>query len=380
MTIDRSKALAEVAHDVLRRLVRDRLSRTGGAHLVEASLDRLPLRLEVPLGNESTRGERFTSDLIEAVDAVLKDAVEHAAAFRPGHAFCLRCGVSHCRHSSVPSGRHVFAGYTPTGIPRWEDFAQVCLDRRQEEVDRLFEDPPAFLTLLDGPGVLDAHVVRAFRGEGRFEFLGQVVAGFYAIRTREGEGRGVIALTFQAAASSGPGGGLRLGLNVIGRAPQGGPLDLLWERRDDIPWQSAVRWAQSALSTLAGRRRGREELGRRVEGILRGLARRLERDHRARGRRTRHAEQRHLSGERPTRKAQEDSRRARSHQVYFDERHGTFVVAGERGRTHFYTADGRLVSSVRYSREAVARKIKLGLWKPASTGDVESLLARITGG
>ena len=378
MTVDRSRALAEVAYDVLRRLLRDRLARTGGGHLIEASLDRVSLRLDVPVRGDAEGGERFSSDLIEGVDALLQDAVQHAASFRPGHAFCLRCGASDCEHSGVPSARHVFAGYSPTGVPRWEDFAQVCLDRRREEVDRLFEDPPAFVTMTDPPGTLDGHVVQAFRGEGRFELLGQVLAGFYPVRMREGEGRGVLALTFQAAASRGRQGGLRLGLNVIGRAPQGGPLDLLWERQDDIPWQAAVRWAQSALSTLARRGRGDDEVGRRVEGILRGLARRLERDRRARRRRTRHAEERHLSGERPTRKAQEDSRRARADQVYVDERHGTFVVAGDRGRTHFYTPEGRLVSSVRYTREAIDRKINLGLWKEAAAADVETLLSRIS--
>jgi hypothetical protein len=367
-------------YDGLRRLVRDRLGHTGGAHLVEAALDRLSLEIDVPLGEAPGGEERFASALIEGVDRLLQDAVEQSAAFRPGRAFCLRCGAADCEHASVPSARHVFAGYTPTGVPRWEDFAQVCLDRRLEEVDRLFEDPPAFVTLSDPPGALDGRVVRAFRGEGRFELLGQVLAGFYPVRTREGEGRGVLALTLQAAAWRGRQGAPRFGLNVIGRAPQGGPLDLLWEREGEIPWQAAVRWAQSALTTLARRRRPPDEVARRVEGILRGLARRLERDRRARSRRTRHAEHRHASGERPTRKAQEDSRRVRTDRVYVDDRHGTFVIAGERGRTHFYTAEGKLVSSVRYSRDAIDRKIKLGLWKEVPAPEVEGVLARIAGG
>lgn len=380
MSDDRPRVLGGIAYDALVRLARDRLSRTGGGHLLEATLESIPLRLDLPLRGEGADADRFAETVIGMVDGFLDDAVQHAAAFRPGHAFCLRCGASDCEHSAVPSARHVFTGYSPTGIPRWIDFAQACLDRRREEVDRLFEDPPAFVTWLDSPEILEGKVVRAFRGEGRFELLGQVVAGFYPLRTREGEGRGVLALTFQAAASRGRHGGRRVALNVLGRSPQGGALDLLWDREDAIPWRAAVRWAQGALSTLSRRRAEESGPSSRVESILKGLARRLERDRRARGRRTRHAEARHASGERPTRKAHEDARRAEVREVLFDERNGTFVVPGERGRTHFYTAAGRLVSSVRYTREAVARKIKLGLWKEAGREAAEDFLSRIDGG
>jgi len=377
VTDDRPRVLGGIAYDALVRLVRDRLSRTGGGHLLEATLESLPLRLDLFLRGEGADADRFAETVIAAVDGFLDDAVQHAAAFRPGHAFCLRCGASDCEHSAVPSARHVFLGYSPTGIPRWIDFAQACLDRRMEEVDRLFEDPPAFVTWLDPPGLLEGKVVRAFRGEGRFELLGQAVAGFYPLRTREGEGRGVLALTFQAAASRGRFGGRRVALNVLGRSPQGGALDLLWDREDDIPWRAAVRWAQGALSTLSRRRSEESGPSPRVEAILKGLARRLERDRRARGRRTRHAETRHASGERPTPKAHEDARRAEPREVLFDERNGTFVVPGERGRTHFYTAEGRLVSSVRYTRDAVARKIKLGLWRAAGHEQAEAFLERL---
>jgi hypothetical protein len=376
---DRPKVLGGIAYDALARLVRDRLFRTGGGHLLEATLERIPLRLDVALRGEEADGDRFAETLIGAIDGFLDDAVQHAAAFRPGRAFCLRCGASDCEHSGVPSARHVFSEYSPTGIPLWIDFAQACLDRKREEVDRLFEDPPAFVTWIDSPGRLEGRVVRAFRGEGRFELLGQVVAGFYPLRTREGEGRGVLALTFQAAASRGRHGGRRVALNVLGRAPRGEALDLLWDREDAIPWRAAVRWAQDALSTLTRREAEGSGPSSRVEAILRGLARRLERDRRARARRTRHAQTRHASGERPTRKARDDARHAEAREILFDERNGTFVVPGERGRTHFYTTEGRLVSSVRYTKEAVARKVKLGLWKEAGREEAEAILSRIEG-
>ncbi|HZN54223.1 MAG TPA: hypothetical protein VFB67_02785 [Candidatus Polarisedimenticolaceae bacterium] len=348
--------------EILRRWVRERLSRKAGAHLIEGHLERM--------------GDRFARRVADELDAVLDDAIRRAAAFRPGHAFCHRCGKSPCEHSSPPSHRHVFVGYAANGLPRWEDFAQLCLSLRHPEVDRLYDDPPAFVTLVAGEAELNGELLPSFRGTSGYALLGQVAAGFFPARSRDGEGRGVLAVTLQAAASRGA-SGTRYGLNVLGRTPQGEPLDLLWERHDRIPWRSAVRWAQGALATLERRPAAcADSSERRVAGILEGLARRLLRERRARDRRTVHAEERHRGGERPTRQAHEDARVARPDAVMIDERHGTLVVPGLHGRMHFYAADGRLVSSARYTREAIARKRKLGIWREASPSESAGLMTR----
>lgn len=371
---DRALALAEIAGDVLYRLVREVAARKPGGHLVEGRLDRIVLRLALDLDAGDDGVAPFAQRLVAAVDQVIDDAIEHAASFRPGHAFCHRCGVASCEHSQPPSARHVFVGYAPTGAPRWEDFAQWCLELRHPEVDRLFDASPAFVTLVRPAAALNGALVGAFDRGGAYELLGEVAAGFWPVRAREGEGRGIVALTFQIAISRPRHGPPRLGLNVLGRTPRGESLEHLWERHDDIPWRAAVRWAQGALATTGASRAVRREIvGERVDGILRGLARRLERDRRARGRRTRHAESRHLAGDRPTRMAIEDARRAEAASVLYDEKHRTYVVPGERGRTHFFTEDGKLVSSVRYSRDAVDRKRKLGVWA-AAPGDAAARL------
>jgi hypothetical protein len=366
---DRSLALGEIAWDVLDRLIRERLSRKAGAHLVEGALDRVALELNVPLGAAAPR-EAFTRALVDEVDRILDEAIQHAASFRPGHAFCHRCGATPCEHSAAPSNRHVFTGYTATGIPRWEDFAQLCLDLRHAEVDRLYADPPALVSVLRTGAELNAALLDAFRGSAGYELKGQVAAGFFSVRTRDGEGRGILAVTFQIGMSRGNRGPRRYGLNVLGRTPQGEPLDLLWERHDVIPWKAAVSWAQTALATLDRRK---ADVGRRIDGILQGLVRRLAHERRASARRTRHAEERHASGDRPTRKALQDARVASPDDVMVDERHGTLVVAGDRGRMHFYTQAGRLVSSVRYSRDAIERKRKRGIWRDASPAEAAAL-------
>jgi hypothetical protein len=357
---DRVETLGEVACDVLQRLVRELLVRKSGGHLVERQLQRLDLRLPLAL-----RG----------------------AEADPSVSYCHRCQSASCEHGMPPSCRHVFVGYAATGIPRWEDFAQHCLDRKHPAVDRLYEDPPAFLTLVQQRPRLHDGMLEAFQN-GAYELMGQVVAGFFPLRVRAEEGRGVLALTVQVAVSRPQGSPLRIGLNLLGRAPGGEELDRLWERLDELPWRKAVRWAQGALQTVRPSRGGRradpsrpeldrEQLEQRIEGIMRGLARRLERDQRARTRRTRHAEERHASGRRPTRKAVADARTAGPESLKVDERSGTLVVLGEKGRTHFFGPEGQLVSSVRYSKDAIVRKLKTGLWRQASDEEVADFLQRL---
>ncbi len=377
---DRAGALGELARDVLQRLIHERLSRLAGAHLIEDVLDEVVVRVPVALRGPAAEGESFSRALIADIDRILEEAIQHAAAFRPGHAPCRRCPSVPCEHSWPPSHRHVLVGYTPAGHPRWEDFAQHCLDLRHPEVDRLYDDPPTLVTLVRTAANLTGALVDSVRAQRGYWPAGQVAAGFFPIPKREAEGRGVVAVTFQVGVSHGLRGGARFGLNVIGCTPQREPLDFLWERQDQIPWRSAVRWAQSALRSLRhARAQDPAALDRRVEGILTGLARRLEHERRAAGRRTRHAETRHVEGRRPTRNAIEDARTANAADVMVDERNGTLVVPGARGRMHFYTPAGLLVSSVRYSRDAIEKKRKLGVWRPSSPEEAEPLLAKVRG-
>lgn len=371
--------------DALDRMVRELAARKPGAHLIEGSLRRVPLPPHVEVRGADAGPRRFARALAGEIDRHLDDLVQHAAAFRPGRVHCHRCESSVCDHSLPPSCRHVFVRYANTGLPVWEDFAQFCLDRRHPQVDRLFDSAPAFITVFLDRESLHGGLIDAFRND-RYELLGQVTAGFYPAPGRRGEGRTVIALSLQAAATrSSAGQRLQVGLNLLGRAPDGGALEDLWERYDDLPWRRAIGWAQTALATVAprgrrppGNREGPEaRLEQRVDRILLGLSRRLERERRARTRRTRHAELRHASGRRPTRKAIDDAREVRPENVCIDDKSGTLVVLGERGRTHFFTPAGQHVSSVRYAREAIERKLRRELWRPAAVAEVEGFKAAL---
>ncbi len=376
---DQPEELARITWDSLQRIVRELLSRKAGGHLVEARLETLDLRLPLSLNGSGAAPSDFSRTLVGMIDELLDDAIQQAAAFRPGHAYCHRCEGVVCEHSAPPSGRHVFAGYTPTGLPRWEDFAQYCLDRGHPQVDRLFDEHPAMVTLIQSRSTLQGGMLQAFRTES-YEVLGQLMAGFFPVKARADEGRGVLALTAQVAGSTTRRGSLMLGLNVLGRTPSGENLERLWDRHQELPWRKSIRWAQQALQTVSPRVRGGRVCDRvadRVEGILSGLARRLERDQRSRSRRTRHAQRRHASGQRPTRKALDDARVAGDGAVLLDERSDTLVVLGDRGRTHFFTREGQHVSSVRYSGEAIERKLRLEQWRPAPAEALEVLRAKL---
>jgi hypothetical protein len=69
----------------------------------------------------------------------------------------------------------------------------------------------------------------------------------------------------------------------------------------------------------------------------------------------------------------EDIRGARPEAFLLDERSGAVVVLGGRGRTHFFTPEGRLVSSVRYSRDAIERKKKRGIWRALGPDEARSV-------
>ncbi len=381
---DRTTASGEAIWKSLSHLVRDLLRRKAGGHLIEGQIPDLELRLPLRLNGSEAEPAAFSRELRASIEHHLDAAIELIAAFRPGHAFCHRCETATCEHSLPPSSRHVFVGYAPTGAPRWEEFAQFCLQQRHPEVDRLYHDPPAFLALVQDAGTLRADLLESFHNAGQ-DLLGQLTAGFFPVRSRADEGRGVLALTIQVSIARAAGGRRRLGLNVLGKTPGGEDLGMLWERQEDFAWRRGVRWAQSALASVerdskGRRRRGitRAELENRAAGILNGLARRLEQDLRGRSRRTAHADRRHQEGDRPTRKALDDSGVVRSNgAVLVDERSGALVILGERGRTHFFTPEGRLVSSVRYSREAIERKRGSGLWRSASDDEAREFRERL---
>ncbi|MFQ5766508.1 MAG: hypothetical protein ACE5ID_00775 [Acidobacteriota bacterium] len=365
---------------VLRKMVDQLQARHAAGGSARARLQRLDLNLPLVLKGPDASPEQFARLLVRQIGEQLDLRVQESLAFRPGHAFCHHCAgrPSGCAHSQPPSSVHVLVGYSPTGTPVWLPFAQYCLEIRHSDVHRLYDSPPALITVVQDAGTLRARLLQAWRNPD-YRLLGQLTAGYFRLSSG-GAGRQVMAITLQVTGAGRQGGSLCLGLNLLGGLPGGEAAARLWEQQGEIPWQRPVQWARLALTSLgragngSGRRRPPdEEIETRVAGILAGLARRLEQACRGRRRRTVHAQKRHTAGLRPTRQALADLVGAPVEALLLDSKSGTLVVLGGRGRTHFFALDGRQVSSVRYSREAITRKQKSGQWQAAGAEIVASL-------
>jgi hypothetical protein len=359
---------------LLRGMIDALLAARPGGHLVKGSREEILVRLPLTGAGDE---ERFAADLQSALADEVDEAIRRAAAFQPGHVYCHRCRAAACEHSAPPSALHVFTGYNPTGTPTWEPLAQALTALRHDDVHLLYEDKRALVTLVQDSATLRGTMLEAWQNP-LCEVVGQLVAGYFRA---PGNGER-LALTLQVTASRSSKQGLRLGLNLLGSSAAD------WPAESEPPWQRPVYWARKALDSVAAPKgSGRErrlptpgQVEERVVGILNGLGRRLRHERRGVRRRTGHAEQRHRSGKRPTRKAVDDVAAAGAGAFLVDVHNDTLVVLGDKGRTHFFTPAGRLASSVRYSKDAIEGKKRRGQWQPAPDERVVRLMKSLATG
>jgi hypothetical protein len=401
---------------LLAEAAQERLRRHPQGHLVAGAREGLDLAVALPLCADAGEVGAAAAEVEELLAQGIEGLILHRAAFRPGRVYCLRCGSAECEHAPVPSPRATFAGYGPSGIPRFVDFPQWLVERRDPRAGDLYEGgtngPRGRTVAVTVPGSeLTAGVLEIYRDRAAdYRLHGQVSAGWY--RASDELGHAVpLAVTFQVVSSRPPGNRRRLGLNVLVRGPAGESAEHLYDRMGEVPWSADVRWAQGVLASIERgldraqrkERRGRKGSGEaaakaeaaealareaekelthveaRIDGLLKGLARRLEKGVRARERRTRHAEERHGQGDRPTRMALADLAQAKDEDVFLDTRDRTFVVLGERGRAHVFNRQGKLVTSVRYSSDAIERRQGQGRWRPLPKDEVSALRVMVGG-
>lgn len=369
--------------------LRARLAHHPQGHLLAGGREELDLGLSLPPGASAGRLAEEAERLDAEIARALEGALAHRAAFRPGRVFCLRCGGADCEHSLPAGPREVFSGYGPSGLPRFLDLGQLLLERGDPRVDRLFGDPATLLAhTVPGPELVH-DLIEAFEDRATgFRVHGQVTAGWYRVPDPETRRPATLALTLQTVSTKPEGRRRRFALNVVGRGPDGQPLEQLFDRMGDLPWLEAVRWAQGELDRLSRGRRARKGKGavhaeeppeRRLRGILDGLARRIERPRRADQRRTRHARTRHAEGDRPTAQALADLARAGGEQLLVDTRRETLVVLGAKGRAHLFSPGGKHVTSIRFEPGAIERRRDRRRWRPASPDEIEALRAAVRG-
>jgi hypothetical protein len=303
--------------------------------------------------------------------------------FQPGRIFCFRCQSAGCEHAAPAEGRQVFTGYRGTGAPRFQDFGQWLLQRRDPRVDLLYREPPQLAAVVSPGAELTADLFPAFR-ETSHQLHGQVAVGWYLAPDLSAPGhRRPMAVTLQVISSRPQGRKRRrFGLNVLGTGPSGEPLDHLWDRSGEIPWGDAVRWTQTVLGGIEHQlakapRTPEAAVEARIDGLLQALGRRLEKGFRGKERRTRHAQERHRDGDRPTRMALADLARATPENLLVDTRRETLVVVGDRGRAHVFNQQGKLVTSVRYNPASIEKRRQNGLWRPGAAEELRSLRERV---
>lgn len=341
----------------------------------------LSLTVQLPLDQDPDAVDAVARRAVEALDDGVEALLAHAAAFRPGRLLCLRCGTPECEHATTPHARQVFVGYGPSGLPRFVDFAALMVERRHDRIEHLFDGAAELLCLVMNEPELIADLLPAFHDKQRqYRVHTQLVAGFWRLPDESGRPE-PLAVTVQIVSTEvlvrrrPP--RRRFGVNIIGRGPDNEPLDHLHHRLRGIPWMLPVRWVQSALAEIekqdSRRRIAEASLSKRLDGLIQSMARRLGRDERAKGRRTLHAEERHESGDRPTRVALADLATAPDDKIVFDTRRNTLVVLGDKGRAHVFSLDGRLVTSVRYPTATIAHRRESGLWRTARAEEIAPL-------
>lgn len=379
----------KAAADVLRTFIRDAHVNRFGPAVGETAPITIELRLTVK--PDENWALAFDPPLAAQVLEQLQDAQAERGAARRGRVYCFRCSSSLCEHSLPLSSLHVFAGYSPTGQPEWEEFAQTLIAARDERVDRLFAERPSVLARVRfGRDLRDRQLASFGRASKTYAILGQAAAGYFPVRAvdaKRGQAPDRIALTFQAVETRNAAGGLRLMLNMLGVHPHGTPVeDAL---ASDVAWGHAVYRAREIavrdlenLERLAAQSRedGRPEEAlavlKKIPGILMRLAESLERGDRQLARRTRHADDRR-GGERPVHKALEDAAAAKPESLFSDERTGGIVVVGPQGRAHVFNTQARHITTFSLKPDAIDYRLRTERWKPLSPENAATFRARV---
>ncbi len=337
-------------------------------------------------------GARWRIDAAPALESQVRRAVREAGArhdvFRPGRVWCYRCESSDCAHAAPPAPSKVFAGYTPTGLPEWTDLTEMLLALRHPGVERAFGAGRQALTAAEVPqGRIRGRQLEAFgRDSKTYEVVAEVVFGPVDLaRGGSAAGAGRAAFTLQAVETRDARGRVRFRANVLGRLEDGtealealaeaGQARILAILRTARRRIEALSHAAGGRSPLAAAERLRAD-GERAAAAVHDAARALERLGRQGERRTAHAEDRGRA-RRPTGTALEDVRCAAPRSFLRDERRGTVVVLGPRGRVHVFAPGGRLVTTLQLDPDAVRRRRSRERWEPLPGAELERFLAAV---
>lgn len=344
----------------------------------ELPMEQLALTLDVPTAGDLELRNSAKATVEELQDAI-REHLKGKLSFRPGRVFCYQCDSCECRHSEPTSSTDTFAGYTATGKPTWKDFANLCLERKDERVDLLFAKKPQVVAVKFSAAELTEELLPKFgRGSLVFRVLGQVTAGLIPEKwfaNKDGDARVAMTLQLVETRSNSPRHRLRLNIlnatlddlaatgDVGGRAPA--------ERLRRAVSQSKKRLESLARKVIQAEARNRDfDLRGDCTALLSQLTSEVEKVFRPPQTRTQHAQERHVGGQRPTSSAMRDAREAPDERLLFDTKTDTIVVLGPKGRAHLFSPSGKHVTSLQLNPGEVERKSKKR-WRPIQKEEAE---------
>jgi len=312
--------------------------------------------------------------LLRQVQDALEERAAALDAFQYGRVYCYRSRSAWCPEAVPPRPSAVFAGYSSTGVPVWQDLHQYLLDNEDTRVDALFATPPRVLSRHTlGRALKHAMLPECGKTSRSYNVLGQVVAGYFPAPASD-DPRDTMAVTVQIVECRGLHGMFRLELNIIGVAPDGVAASTLYDygalpvlERACRPVERELKRIEALVQQLP-REAPPAERSRLLGGIpalLTRLAGLLEQDAVQAVRRTRHAVQRRADA-RPVQCAAEDLRSAPDERILWDDVHHTFIVRGPRARVHVFSADARHVTSFNLRLDQLQRRLRTRMWRPAT--------------
>lgn len=370
--------------------------------------------------------------LLATVRTLVEETARGLVAFAVGRVYCFQCDTADCVHSTPPDPVYTFSGYSATGKPEWQTFVSLCLACKEPRVDQLFSKKPEIIGVVQMADELAQHLLPGFgKNSLAFSVLGQAVVGLLPLGPQRDRtialeqhpaglsvGTGAtptpthsdtagaarrapsvtmyadqaidippdrIALTLQIVETQVASASRRLRLNIIGLSQHElaamagadghrGPAESIRRAMGTIREKIDTLGRKSHLAT---RKKRPFDLRAEVQSLLNDTVTDLERVFRSAMRRTEHASQRHMDGERPTGNAIADTLSAPDHRFFWDSDKNTMVVVGPRGRVHVFAKSGKLVTSLQLDKPQIERRTEKKRWLPLDKEQIESLKKKL---
>lgn len=358
----------------LRQLTHSLAEREGAERGAPLPIEELVLPLSLRLNPKDGQAAEDAARLVDDLRSKLHDRLSAQLSFRLGRVYCFQCKSASCTHTAPADLTDTFAGYSATGKPSWVSFPNLCIQRSDPRVDQIYAEQPTAIAIAQTAEELTGELLPGFGHKSVvYNVLGQVAVGLIPARWwphRREDAR--VAVTLQFVEVHAERNRKRLRLNIFGVSPDDiAEAGDLGARAPTERFRRLVNQTDKQLSALSRRAILSERRGKTVDpewevaSWLGPLASDLEKVFGRHAKRTQHAQDRHVSGNRPTSSALRDAREAPDERLLYDEDRSTVVVLGPKGRAHLFSLEGKHVTSLQLRPGELERKTRKR-WGPIS--------------